>query len=355
MNRVAPVTQTLGAFDPAFEFYCFKNCYRQWLEMQGVPNAFYYLDCTLDWRFSRKEDDALGYSFSTSDIYTSVLPSFRHKIVMTDDMTISPVEIWERNKMLLKAGIPFVAAVDVYYLPYTPYFGKKHSYHALLVCGMEEDQLDIIDWYPPWYYQGQLSYAVIDDARSSENPADGLLSGNPIRYLWAELERGGWQADSRELIAQAVGISIDRFYGTTTSERDRGDVQFGAKALAALKDAVVQHAAADEETRARFLQDLHGKTYFVPTRKNLFARYVERACEEFRYPKLAKAVPAMYATVTEWKRFLNLTVKASMAPTADNYATVVKTLDGLIFAEKDINYLLYDAAPTIWRQGESRL
>lgn len=339
----------LKPFEPAFEFYCFKNCYLQWLDMYGIRDAFYYLDCTQNWQFTDCEEDRYGYKFSTSEIYSSVLPSHRGKVNMFDQTDLKPEQIWERNNQLLKEGVPFIAAVDVFYLPYTPFYGKKHSYHALLVTGENENnQYDVIDWYPPWYFKGQISKEHLDLARGSDNPSDGLLSGNPISYLWTELDEQGWNESGKNLIAEALELSINRFYGTdSSSERNINGLYMGTKALSALRGTVARYMQSEPEVISQFLQDLHGKLYFVPTRKKLFHNYLEHAYLDYGFLKLPKIIESVYENITEWKKFLNLSMRASIAPTEENCVIVLDMLDNLHFKEKDINYLLFDSTETI--------
>lgn len=338
------------SFEPEFEFYCFKSCYLQWLEGQGVENAFYYLDCTLNWEFAEPPGDPFGYRFSTSDPYTSVLPSHLHKVNMLDETGLTPDEIWARNKRLLDEGVPVVAAADVYHLPYTPYFGKKHSYHALLITRLDNDgHAYVADQYPPWFYSGPISFAELDQARSSANPADGLLSGNPIRYLWTELEANGWEAGSRSLIAEALNINCSRFYGIDSSSSGKAGSCFGFKALRELARLIESHAELGSEQRSRFLEDLHGKLYFVPTRKNLWKCYLSHAFRDYRYAKLESGIAALHESVSDWKKLLHMTIKASMSPADSHYQLLMNTMDALLFKEKDLNYLLYDAASTIRR------
>ncbi len=327
-------------FDPEFEFYCFKNCYRQVLDYYNVKNATYYIDCTTEWIFQYDNRFSFGFEFSTGEVYSSFLPPFENKVKAYDCTQVPVDKIWGMNKERLAERIPLVVATDVFYLKYTPYYYKKHSFHSLLLCGFSgEEEQNIVDWYSPWFYKGTVNKAELDQARASQNPADGILSGKPINYMWAEVERDGWAAEDHELISTTVNLALDRFYIHTKGD---GTTFRGYYALNALLSLVEENAALEPAQRGGFLEDLHRKLYFTPMRKTLFKYYLQTAFEEYGFTKLGVSVDALNETINCWKKTLSMVIKCSIANTEANYSKLIGFFKETIMKEKQLYYTLYE-------------
>ncbi|MEK4517833.1 BtrH N-terminal domain-containing protein [Paenibacillus sp. FSL H8-0122] len=338
-------------FPKEFEYYCFKNCYWNLLKYYGVESPELFLDCGIEWLFTEDGSDKYGYSFSTGDFFSSFLPSWAGQAHFhsNSDNKYQCEEIWESNRLKLMAGVPLIAGVDVFELDYTPFYHKKHSYHSLLLTGYEErtEQYQLIDWYPPWFFKGERTQALLDPARSSANQADGILSGNPIDYLWVEVEREGWTAAKKHQIDEALSLCLDQFY---SSPEERGNAQRGVYALHALLETIEKMM---EETKGQkeFMEDLHGKLFFTAPRKSFLKFYLKSAAREWPSSKLYGCIKCLEDTITEWKKLSSIVIKASLSERTELFQQVIDLLRRQISLEKNFYYELYSVSKSLKVEG----
>ncbi|MEK4477174.1 BtrH N-terminal domain-containing protein [Paenibacillus sp. FSL R7-0048] len=339
-------------FHKEFEYYCFKNCYWKLLGFYGVDRPELFLDCGVEWLFAEEEETGrYGYRFSTGDFFSSFLPSWRGHAHFHSDPGSgeTATEIWEVNRRKLKEGVPLIMAADVHELDYTPFYRKKHSYHSLLLTGYEEktEQYQVIDWYPPWFFKGERSQAMLDPARSSTNEADGILSGNPIRYLWVEVERDGWNSPKKHLIDEALTLCLEQFYCRPDEGRPE---RRGINALHALFEKIEQ-MKDDSRDRKGFLEDLHGQLFFTASRKTFLKFYLKSAAAEWPSPKLYSCMNHLEETIKEWKKLSSVVIKASLSEKAELFQQLTDLFRRQIDLEKQFYYQLYSLSKSLKVEG----
>lgn len=330
-------------FHMEFEYYCFKNCYLQILEYYGVYNAKYFLDCTTDWTYRKgKHED---FSFDTGDPYSSFLPPFDSKVKKIILKGKRKEEIWNENMEAIQNGIPVVVAVDVFYLSYTPYYQKKHSYHSVILSGYDKskDEFLVIDWYPPWYFKGRMSRDELDASRGSLNEGDGILSGTPINYLYTEIERDGFQASTKSLIQIQIQKNLDQYYCGVTSN----DMVKGYKAINAIICNVEESFYYTKEEQTTFFEKLYGKLFFTPTRKKLFRWYLENALSDNKSFGFVAPIQTLEESIAGWKGLLSLLIKCSMNCSDANLESLIKRFGEIMQKEKQFYYTLYELSRSL--------
>lgn len=325
-------------FHSEFEYYCFKNCYLQILEYYGVFNAKYFLDCTTDWMFWQENNKEI--SFNTGNPYTSFLPPFNSKVkeIMLGEKTKEL--IWKENEDAIRNGIPVVIAVDVFYLSYTPYYQKKHSYHSMILSGYNEskDEFYVIDWYPPWYFKGMMSKQELDYARGSLNEGDGILSGTPINYLYSEVEREGFCASTKSLIQTQIQNNLDQYYnGTVLNNRVKG-----YKAINAIISSIEESFCYSNKSQTLFFEKLYGQLFFIPTRKKLFGWYLKNVLSDYKNFGLKASIQVLEESISGWNGLLSLLIKCSMKYSEANLDLLLKQLSEILQKEKQFYYSLYE-------------
>lgn len=325
-------------FYPEFEYYCYKNCFLQILEYYGVQNAKYYLDCTTDWTCQTGKNE--GIVFGTGDPFSSFIPPFDDhvKIYTTDDRTKE--QIWKDNIESINNGTPVVIAVDIFYLKYTPYYQKKHSYHSAVLTGYDEftDEFYVVDWYPPWYFKGKISRDELENSRGSENDGDGILSGDPIKYLFAEIDRVDYSESMRDLIQAQIQRNMDLYYKGVESD---GTVK-GYKAINSMIDKIEESFTYTKEKQKGFFENLYSQLFFTPYRKKLFHWYLNNAYVELNNFGFEKPIRILDETINTWKVFLSLIIKCSMVSSEKNLELLVKRCTEIIEKEKQLGYELYE-------------
>ncbi len=328
-----------------YEYYCFKNCYYNVLNYYGVKNAEYYIEYSMDWTFSKvgESDDEFKYQFSTGDPYSSFHKPFNQRVHYLSKNELSIEEIWERNKKAIDNNIPVIAQVDVFYLKYTPYYMKKHSFHSLILAGYEEQtkEVYVIDWYKPWFYKGSMSFEELHLARNSENEPDGLFSGNPINYLYSEVESAQWNMDkisTFELINKSIQDNLDKYYSGRIEDNDYK----GYYAINEVAKLIEKNISLNPDNRARFLEDLHQKLYFIVTRKKLFYWHIEKINKDFPLIYVDHVKKELGDTIKQWKILLSLIIKCSMSKENSIYENIVANMHDIIIKEKQFYYTLYE-------------
>lgn len=194
-----------------YESFCYQNCLRILLQAMGYKYPELYINAAMTLRLEEKTG---GLCLGFHDEMRGILPSLGSNLVRIyekDDVTT----IWERNKLYLsERREPFIAGVDTYYLPYASNYKKNHAKHTLIVCGYDlvEDIVYVIDWYPEWFYRGQVKMKDFLLARSSKNECDGTIySGCPVENNWAYINR--FEAyEPEELMKEFLKISVEKFY-----------------------------------------------------------------------------------------------------------------------------------------------
>ena len=325
-------------FYPEFEYYCFKNCFLQILEYYGVQNAKYFLDCTTDWTY--QVDENHDVVFGTGDPYSGFIQPYDNlvKIYTTDE--ISKDEIWKNNIEKITNGIPIIIAVDIFYLKYTPYYQKKHSYHSAVLTGYDEvtDEFYLVDWYPPWFYKGKISREELEDARKSLNEGDGVLSGVPIKYLYAEVEKKEINESIENLIKIQLQKNIYQYYNTD-------DNQYETKGYIAIKsvmEKIEEYIRNSNEEQKSFFEKIYGELFFTPYRKKLFYWYLNNAFSDLNNFGFVKPLSVLDETISEWKGLLSLLIKCSMLASNENLELLLNRCQEILEKEKKLSYELYE-------------
>ena len=235
-------------------------------------------------------------------------------------------------------------ATDVYHLPYTPFYHKKHSFHSLILSGWNEHEKiwSIVDWYPPWFYRGTIETAELESARSSSNEGDGILSGYPINYMCAEVSRTGWDKRGKELISLQIQQQLNMYY----SEEQQNTYK-GYRAIKQLFSLIEKDLEYNIDQRKSLLEDIYQKCYFVPTRKNLFKWYLETASKYYGPIYYTQAVSLHQETIQAWKGLLSLLIKGSMTFDEKVHDMILKQMLLIYEKEKMSYYTVYELSRII--------
>lgn len=292
------------SYDDSFEYFCFLNCYKNIMQYYQIAATDLYIDAAVEYRISETTDSSAGI-FSVGDPNSSLLDDYKGCVVIEDDSIESRKVIWEKNFELINKGIPLVVNVDVFFLPYTPYYLKKHSIHSLIMCGFSLDKrnIDIIDWYSPWFYKGQILFKDLEKARNSNNERDGILSGNPIRHRYSYIKTEGLNADEDELIKIILGKSERNFYSLNAKE--------GYNALINVAGRLDEYKSVDKEKQSNMLENLYEELYFVPARKRLWQWYLHKAYEWTERQSFKLLFDEISVNIKKWKNVQNLIIKCS--------------------------------------------
>ncbi len=135
----------------------------------------------------------------------------------------------------LAAGRAAVVAVDSFYLPYRPAFGRVHSSRTIIVRqGRSADEVHVEDGWPP-AYTGMLSVVDLERSRWSAVTEDvqrePVFSGCPIDGEWFSIEKSSVAVS--ELVMWA-GELLGVLFREATQPVAISGTEFGVHALASL-------------------------------------------------------------------------------------------------------------------------
>lgn len=158
-----------------YEFLCVRNSLRVAMQGYGIKSPLLWMTGGL---FISDDDfmatGRFNTSFSRPMIDTGTIP-----ILGNDRYGLD----WEIIDMHLARGLPVLAGVDVYHLPYdSNHYHKQHGSHSIVLLKKRNSGYLILDWYHPDYFIGELATVELEIARTSENEKDrdGVFTGQPI-------------------------------------------------------------------------------------------------------------------------------------------------------------------------------
>lgn len=247
-----------------FKYYCFLNCYYNILKYYGINQPLHYLDCHIDFKYEEGDFQTI---FTCADKFSSLNPLLSKALHYYSDDTIDENERVKLENDLISKGIPIIMTVDIYYLPYTPFYKKKHGFHSLIYCGLidESDEVFIYDWYDPWYYKGLLSRSVLEDARKSLNEDDGILGNVPIKHLSYYIDNDIQPKNPKIYLHQTFSLLIDKFFSDNPNQ--------GYNALIKLFETIQKLNTEEYEAQKLKLETLYNSLYFVKYREYLLLNY----------------------------------------------------------------------------------
>lgn len=253
-----------------YESFCYQNSLRLILESYGIEYAPLYINAALS--LNVDIDNNLTIKFFFAQHSRSFLPEYASKDNrIYYPLNVNPLEVFKENmEMVNNNKTAIIVGTDLFYLPYLDYYHKRHGSHTLILCGSDIDNnmVDIVDWYEPWFYKGKMDKSEFILSRNSLNPKDShFYSGNPIRNNWTEISRNGWETQPEHLIRTVLQLSNQQFFETDNN----GHLCF-KKIIKILEDF-----ANDNGTHKEIMKTIHMGFFQVSKRFKFFKQYLEIA------------------------------------------------------------------------------
>lgn len=289
-------------FMPGIESFCYQNCLRIILGLQGIENPELHLNSTLSLNF----DISKGQIDLDGNI-RKLLPSEDNCVIRKYyDSDYSAHDVFEENiKYITEHNSPIIVGVDSFFLPYATNAGINHARHTLILCGWNEKtkEVDIIDWYPPWYFKGSIGLTDFLLARTSKNEYDGsIYSGVMIGNNWAVVE-GVKQRNRMDLLSELLDTVNQKYY----KERNE-KILYGPEAIEAMKGMLMTCSEASQ------YDDLHKRLWNIEKRYRFFAGYLECVGKDIFYDEIEKIVYFANSEADEWDKMLMLSAKGRISP-----------------------------------------
>ncbi len=306
----------------AVDSFCFQNCLRVLMEIQGIEHPVLYLNAAL----------SLKYNKQTKKIKTSffsLMPSVESCVVqVTYPEDQDPREVLKNNMEYVKNNCtPVAVSTDTYYLPYASNYKKNHARHIVLLCGLdEEDQsVEIIDWYPDWFFKGKVSVGDYLLSRTSENEYDGTIySGEKVENAWFKIV-GMHESSETELLKELFQVMRQEYF------RESDDTWlYGLQAMEAMKDVI--DGCMDKEA---FVQ-LHKRFWFIEKRYSFLSSYLSYVKESAIKNSLERMRACLEAEAAEWRRMQLLSIKGSVMPSEKSRQKLKNGIDIAMEKDKDL-------------------
>ena len=258
----------------------------------------------------------------------SLLPSedgYVHRVSYEEDR--DPMEVLQENLQYVQEHqSPIVVGLDTFHLPYASNAGKNHAKHTAILCGWDEKngKVELIDWYPPWYFKGGVDLKDYLLARSSNNESDGTIySGRRIGNNWAAVE-GIEPKSKKELLLELLQTTKQEYY----REGD-GQYLYGPEAMEAMKKMVA--GCMDQEG----FHSLHKEIWFIGKRYKFFNAYLQNFTDGELKDRVEAVMKNVNGEADEWDRMLMLAAKGCIVPSERVREKINARIDNLLLFEQE--------------------
>ncbi len=319
-----------------FETFCYQNCQRIILQMRKFKYPELHINAVLSLVF----EGGTGKINTISGV-RSLLPSmeqYSHRLSYGPEY--SSVDILNLNKQYLdERKEPFIAGIDSYYLPYTTNYMLNHARHTLVVCDIDKDNknVDVIDWYPPWFFRGKVAMKDFLLGRSSENPYDGtIFSGGSIDNNWAYIDEFT-EREPRELLRELLNLVFTDYYCDSSSshlsdilkeERGYQGKSYGIQALTDIRSYILNCNSQKK------LNEMYISFKRVSKRNNLFLQYLECYKSVDCFPELEEAIKVSREIVSNEDVLLMVLLKYVNCMTEKTAFRLASKFEALLEIEK---------------------
>lgn len=171
-------------FSEQYHYFCVKNCAYQLLINRGWKEKEIHQTLNLDFqlRIAVKNMQFLVEQKNVVEPFSDEKICIKKKGETFSNSLIQCLD-------MLNRGNAIIAIVDTFFLPYRIEYQRNHAKHSVIIAGISNDNIYLIDWYPPHYFKGAISLAEWKKAWESENPLDNNpFSGTPIHNEWFTID-----------------------------------------------------------------------------------------------------------------------------------------------------------------------
>jgi hypothetical protein len=327
---VIDIFERIHEYHDDYEAFCNQNCIRQLLAYYNVPFAALFINSALSLSLIQKGDMPAAYDLTYDK--RPVLPAYLDNVAIHTPLNRMAEEVWEENKQRVRAGVPVITGVDIFYLHYTPSFQKYHSSHSVILCGCSDDAATLIDVYQ-WTFKGDITQSSFLAARSSACPKDiGPYSGSPIDNVWIEVAPNGWRADPRSLLHTTLSLTLEQYYHCDVDPTGR--IFYGVAALHKIAELVAEYQAVYLAGDSEALGVLRLALLFAYTRLKLFRHYLVASAQFIDLPALHQITQQVTQDIQRWDVLMRLVLKGMYLKEAALYTKIVQYLQEVIQAEE---------------------
>lgn len=323
MNKY--MEQELAKID-GIDSFCYQNCLRIIMELQGIKHSPLYLNASL----------ALTYNKITGKVKTpyftllGVAESCVEQVLYLEDR--DPREVFEENLAYIKENdSPIAVSTDTYYFAYAPNYKKHHARHIVILCGWDEKEqsVEIIDWYPDWFFKGKVPLDEYLASRVSENEDDGTIySGKRVENAWFKVE-GINECEELQLLDELLETIKREYY-----KEEDDTFLYGPQAMEAMKTVI------DRCLDGKDFDALHKRLWFIEKRYRFLRGYLGLVQEPALATQIERTREALNAEAEAWNKLLLLSVKGCVAPSTRIREKMKSGLESVIALDGELKLCL---------------
>lgn len=196
---------------------------------------------------------------------------------------------------------PVICAVDSFYLPYRPAYGRVHSHRTVVLERGEPARVWVIDDWPP-RHQGWLSWTVLAAACEAEVPL--VLEQEPV-FAGGALHSQWWSVDVDPLVPVEVGVWTRQLLEALCDDHAHG--ADGATAVARTFESFTRRAMVDATPADRRHQALTLRANLGP--RSFLVRLLHAAADWIDTPELRGCAAGLARGVAALKLCGDLLIK----------------------------------------------
>lgn len=245
------------SFLPEMKYLCSKSCAYQMLEFLGYKNPlqYIYVGCFPSICVFKEHFIANGKISKICGEHSFIVEG-KGKLFN---------EIFSTNKVQLEKGINPIVIVDTYYLPYRTEYQKLHGAHAVILTGYNDNYVEIIDWYAPTFFKGNLLIQDFIMARTSNcDDFSNPFACVPITNTWYYIDVSKLDEEIRKkIIFENLGVLTCQ-----VESKNNTFEKAGKGCLDYLQSVIRKSAISNETNKSVMMKKIHDALFpFLCTSK----------------------------------------------------------------------------------------
>ena len=292
-----------------FQYFCFKNCILQYLQLIGAENPILYVNVGFELVIEKINGkySILKY-FNANPLLKMELLEFGYSLDFKETLTKNLEDV------------PLIVIVDVYYLPYRKEYLKHHGSHAIFLIGFNGNAVYVMDWYAPHFFKG---YVELDDfikARSSN------YTGNRNPFSDKEIQNFWYKPTDIILDINIKENIINNFENIFNSQLSESSYS-GKNAFYVLIEHIKDYLVADTNFLKNFCRNLHNEIFLYTRSAALAKLYFSKVYEVYKGALSLKLLDYIDECVLLLKKINFNLLKGSVLNPIQNLELVVNDLN----------------------------
>ncbi len=321
-----------------FEGRCENNCDLQVMKYYGIKHPELYLNAAPNLHLFESDENVTGFDVRFNE--ERLVPDYQKKLHagIVDGKKAEVIAHEIRDK--IKAGLPVMVTVDIFYLPYNPHYQIYNALHCIILSddSAASSEIPVIDWYQ-WKYKGTVPQELFYEARNSLCPnGESPYSGRPAGNEWSWLDPSDWRGEAPELLRATVSNAISQFYEGEQISTDGN--YYGIAAMKKIAEVLRERKEDKQENRVFMVAELRKAFELLYTRHKMFRHYIGESSQSIALPLLTEVYQGLDQDMAAWGKTGSALLKFTVNPTEKGYEKIPERFTELIRMEEQRHEIL---------------